>query len=61
MEENPLFARMQSAYQPKHSVETALIKVHSDIMLEIDQSRDVILVLLDNSTAFNMLDYDLLL
>jgi hypothetical protein len=61
MERNGLFARMQSAYRPRHSVETAMIKVHNDILLEIDQSRGVILVLLDNSAAFDTLDHDLLL
>ena len=51
IEGNGLLTRMQSTYRPKHSVETALIKVHNDILLEIDQSRGAILVLLDNSAC----------
>ena len=39
MEGNWLLVRMQSAHRPKHSVESALIKVHNDILLEFDQSR----------------------
>jgi hypothetical protein len=60
MDVNGLFPVMQSAYRPKHSVETALVKVQNDILLEIDQSKGVIMVLLDNSAAFDTLDHDLL-
>ena len=60
IEGNGLFATMKSAYRPKHSVETAFIKVHNDILLEIGQSRVVILVLLDNSATYDRLDHDLL-
>jgi exonuclease III len=61
MENSGLHASMQSAYRPKHSVETAMVKVHNDIMREIDQSRGVILVILDNSAAFDTLDHNILL
>ena len=42
-------------------METALIKVHNDILLSMDKTKGVILVLLDNSAAFDTLDHDLLL
>lgn len=61
MNTHGLFAKMQSAYRPNHSVESALIRVHNDILLEFDKSKGVILVLLDNSAAFDTLDHDLLL
>ena len=51
---NGLYARMQSAYRPNHSTETALLRVHNDISLALDINNDVILVLLDLSSAFDM-------
>ena len=51
---------MQSAYRPKHSTETALLKVKSDIVCEIDNRRAIFLVLLDLSAAFDTIDHDIL-
>ena len=52
---------MQSAYRPQHSVETALTKVHNDILCALDRSQGVILVLLDLSAAFDTIDHGILL
>jgi exonuclease III len=51
----------QSAYRAHHSVETALIKVHNDIMRSLDQQDGVILVMLDLSAAFDTVDHAILL
>jgi hypothetical protein len=59
--ENDLLPTIQSAYRPNHSVETALLKVHNDILRAVDESKGVILVLLDLSAAFDTIDHDKLL
>ena len=51
----------QSAYREGHSVETALVRVHNDIMRVFDDKKSVILVLLDLSAAFDTVDHDRLL
>ena len=51
----------QSAYRAQHSTETALTRVHNDIMLALDKKHDVILVLLDLSAAFETIDHEVLL
>lgn len=58
---NNLLPSMQSAYRPKHSVETALLRVQNDILRAVDESQGVILVLLDLSAAFDTIDHELLL
>ena len=52
---------MQSAYRSHHSTETALLRVHNDILRAVDKKRAVILVLLDLSAAFDTIDHDTLL
>ena len=44
---------LQSAYKPFHSCETALVRVHNDVMRAIDNRQCVILLLLDLSAAFD--------
>ena len=51
----------QSAYRPQHSVETALVRVHNDILRALDSKRGVLLVLLDLSTATDTVDHSLLI
>jgi hypothetical protein len=53
--------RFQSAYKCHHSTETALIRVHNDIMQAVDKEGGAILVLLDLSAAFDTIDHHLLL
>ena len=60
MEEHNLFCPLQSAYRSKHSTETALLKIQSDILLHLDAGKGVILVLLDLSAAFDTIDHEIL-
>ena len=52
--------KLQSAYRPKHSTETALIKILNDLLLEVDRKHCVMLVLLDMSAAFDSVNHDIL-
>ena len=47
----------QSAYRPIHSTETALVRIHEDMTQSTDSRRGVLLVLLDLSAAFDILDH----
>ena len=51
----------QSAYKAFHSTETALVRVHNDILTAIDNNKTVILLLLDLSAAFDTVDHSILL
>ena len=55
-----LHEEMQSAYKKLHSTETALLRVHNDIMVAVDGGNAVVLVLLDLSAAFDTIDHDIL-
>ena len=58
---NDLGETYKSAYKRNHSTETALIRVHNDIAMAIDQHNSVILVLLDLSAAFDTVDHGIIL
>ena len=58
---NKLYGKYQSAYRSAHSTETALLRVQNDVLLALDKKKDVILVLLDLSAAFDTIDHDILL
>ena len=51
----------QSAYQPCHSTETALLKVKSDLITAIENQEIACLVLLDLSAVLDMVDTGILL
>ena len=51
----------QSAYKAGHSTETALLKVKMDILAAIDRKEAMCLILLDLSTAFDMVNHEMLL
>lgn len=55
-----IISEFQSAYRPKHSTTTALLKVTGDIRKNIDCRNLTILVLLDFSKAFDSVDFDIL-
>jgi len=59
--ENNLFADFQSSYRKFHSCETAVTRIHNDILMMVDQKRNVILLLLDLSAAFDTINHKLLL
>ena len=54
------FSSKNSAYKDKHSTETLLVKIHSDILNSIDTQKVTLLVLLDLSAAFDTVNLDIL-
>ena len=52
---------LQSAYRPLHSTETALLRVHNDILLNMNKQQVTLLVFLDLSAAFDTNDHSVLL
>ncbi len=61
MTDNNLHEVYQSAYKQYHSTETALLKIQNDVLCDIDQGNPVILVLLDLSAAFDLIEHSILL
>ena len=61
MEQKHPLPSHQSAYRPYHSTETALLKVQSDILMNMDKQRVTLLVMLDLSAAFDTIDHNILL
>ena len=47
----------QSAYRKFHSNETALLKIHNDILSSMDDGKVTALTLLDLSAAFDTIDH----
>jgi len=58
---NDLFPNLQSAYRSNHSMETAVLKVLSDILLALDSGKLSLLSLLDLSAAFESVVHNTLL
>lgn len=58
---NNCFDVFQSGFRPRHSTETALVRVFNVIHLNTDSGRISVLVLLDLSAAFNTVDHNILL
>ena len=61
MEKYGLYPVLQSAYRKYQSTEIAPLKVHNDILMNMDSQRLTLLVLLDQSAAFDTVDHDVLL
>ena len=55
-----LHDNLQSAYRFCHSTETALLRVHHDMASALDNGHSVVLVMLDLSAAFDVIDHDIL-
>ena len=51
----------QSAYREFHNTETALLKVHNDLLCSTDGGDTAILALLDLSAAFDTIDHSILM
>ena len=58
---NCVYPMFQSAFRPRHSTETALVKVMKDILLAMNSRQVTLLVLLDLSSAFDTVNYEVLL
>ena len=56
-----LYPTFQSAYLGNHSTETALLRVKHDILMNRNRQQVTLLILLDLSAAFDMVDHNILL
>lgn len=61
LESESLFVPVQSAYRSSHSTETTLLKVMNDLLLAVDKGDAAIIALLDQSAAFDTVEYVILL
>ena len=61
LRDNDLEESLQSAYKTFHGTETALVKVHNDVVSAIDNQSYIILLLLDLSAAFDTVDHKIFL
>ena len=57
MSEHNLHEVFQSAYQPNHSTETALLRVVNDVFRAADRQQCTFLTMLDLSSAFDTIDH----
>src|SRR6218665_632161 len=61
LEQSGLLPSMQSGFRAHHSTETALLSLLSDICIAMDKSHVTLLALFDASSAFDMVDHEILL
>lgn len=61
LDSEDMFSSFQSGYRRFHSCETAITKIHNDLMIMMDKKTNVVLLLLDLSAAFDTINHDLLL
>ena len=60
-EEHAPLPKFQSAFRKFYSTETALLKVHNDVLLHMDNKEVTLLVLLDLSAVFDKIERSILL
>ena len=56
-----MYGYSQSAYRSSYSCETALVKIHNDILSILDAKSNAVVLLFDLSAAFDTVKHDLLL
>ena len=56
-----LIPNFQSTYRPGYSTETSLLKLSNDIVWNMEQQQVTMVILLDLSAVFDMVDHNLLL
>ena len=61
LENHEIFDKFQSGFSKRHSTETTLLKVSSDILVSADSGEYTVLVLLDLSSAFDTVDHNILI
>src|SRR6218665_999992 len=61
LEQSGLLPSMQSGFRAHHSTETALLSLLSDIYTAMDKSHVTLFALFDASSAFDMVDHEILL
>ena len=61
LEFNSLHDNLQSAYRACHSTETALFHVHHDILMALANNSCAVVVMLDLSAAFDVIDHPILM
>ena len=57
MQEYGLHEPLQSAYRPGHSTETALLRVHNDILTNMDGQSVTMMIMLDLRAACDTIDH----
>ena len=61
LSESNLFPPFQYAYRSRHSTETAVLKVFSDVIDALDAGNIELIALLDLTAAFDTVDHHILL
>ena len=56
---NKLRVKMQSAYRPCYSTETALLRAYIDLLLAVDKSDEAVLILFDYSAVFDTINHNI--
>ena len=59
--DSQIYEKFQSGFKSRHSTESALLRVMNDIMLSTDTGQSVALVMLDLSSAFDLVDHNILI
>ena len=57
----PFLSHFQSAYRKFHSTETALFRIHNDLLQSINKQKVSAFILLDLSAAFDTIGHNILL